>query len=40
MKDYLKPDAELVSLVAEEAITGGLEEELGNGELGLESSLW
>lgn len=42
MKDYLKPEAVLVSLVAEEEVTTlkGLEGDLGDGEMGIESSIW
>lgn len=36
MKEYLKPEAEYISLVAEEVITSG--DELFDGEMGLESS--
>lgn len=38
MKEYLKPEAEYISLVAEEAIT--TEGEIVDGEMGLESSLF
>ena len=42
MKDYLKPEADFVSLVAEEAITakGEVEDDVLDGEQDLESSIW
>lgn len=36
MKEYLKPEAEYISLVAEEVITSG--DDLVDGEMGLQSS--
>lgn len=38
MKEYLKPEAEYISLVAQEATTAN--EELGEGETGFESSIF
>ena len=40
MKDYQKPDIELITLIAEENITEGLEGGGLEGEEGLESSIW
>ena len=40
MKEYLKPEAEYISLQAEEAITYDEDDELLDGELGLESSIF
>ena len=37
-KEYIKPEAELVSLVATEAITD--DDDSIDGETGLESSIW
>lgn len=38
MKEYLKPEAEYISLVAEEEITA--ENDIVDGEMGLESSIF
>lgn len=39
MKDYQKPEAEIISLLAQEEITTD-EDELIDGELGMESSIF
>ena len=40
MKDYLKPEVEFISLKAQEAITDDEGDDLIDGELGLESSIF
>lgn len=40
MKEYQKPEVELVSLIAEETITSGMEGGIIGGEQDIESSLW
>lgn len=40
MKEYQKPEVELISLIAEEAITSNLEGGNVDGEEGIESSIW
>ena len=40
MKEYLKPEVEYISLQAKEAITAEDEDDLVDGELGLESSIF
>ena len=41
MKDYMKPEAELIVLMAEETVTTQLiDDGVIDGDLGLESSIW
>ena len=40
MKEYLKPEAEYISLVAQEEITSLSDDELLDGKQGLESSIF
>ncbi len=40
MKEYIKPEVEYISLQAEENITVEDDDELGDGEMGLESSIF
>ena len=40
MKDYQKPEFELISLVAQEKITTEVDPGHGDGEMGLESSIF
>ena len=40
MKEYLKPEAEYISLVATEEITTGDDDDFVDGEIGVESSVF
>ena len=39
-KEYIKPEVELIALVATEAITAGIEGEGNNGDTEMESSIF